>query len=690
MKNRINILIVENNKIQAGFIESIFDPAKYDISTISNGKAAYEHLAKTKQRDMVVLISYHLPSMTGIEVMKKLREQKIQIAFVFLTANKTVEAAVEAMKAGAYDFIPKTSKLHVELPPMVDKAYIRQQEQIERERIKEELLNNRIRLQTIMNSVQSGIMLINAETHKITNLNPAAAKIIGLPEKDILNQSCFTFFPNHEDGNIQFSSQNEIKNFETSIIINNNKKLPVLETIIPVDLKGEEFYVVNFVDISKQKLITEKLTQQNAEIYQQKEEIEAQRDQLEIQRDYVIQQRDQIQQQKKEITDSIHYARRIQRAVLPPDEYINHILPEHFIFYLPRDIVSGDFFWVAQKNNQLIAVVADCTGHGVPGGFMSMLGIAFLNEIVNKFEHIKANQILNELRLMVIKSLKQTGKRGEAKDGMDIGACIIDSQKQSLQYAGAHIPLYLVRKNNDDTEQKYRLVQIKPDRMPISIHKKAEKSFTNRTIHFEHNDTIYMFSDGYVDQFGGSKGRKFLAKNFKKLLTGIQDVPMNEQKAILEEQFQRWKGEHRQIDDILVMGIRLSDFVLQSPDRQYDWSNKTILIAEDLEENYTLIEEYLSGTNAKIIWAKNGRMAVNHCKQDKSIDIVLMDLQMPEMNGYEAIQEIRKFDKHLPVIVQTAYSMSGEKEKSFKAGCDNYISKPINQKELLATMNKYI
>ncbi|MEA3316534.1 MAG: tetratricopeptide repeat protein, partial [Bacteroidota bacterium] len=253
--------------------------------------------------------------------------------------------------------------------------------------------------------------------------------------------------------------------------------------------------------------------------------------------------------QKKQITDSIEYASRIQTAILPPGDFISKLIPQHFILFKPRDVVSGDFYWLTHKNNKMIVAAIDCTGHGVPGAFMSMLGFAFLNEIVNKDEELQANAILNQLRNYVKESLHQTGKYGETKDGMDAALCIIDKQNLELQFSGAYNPLYLIRNE--------KLQQIKGDRMPIGIHVFEKESFTNHRIKLNKNDLIYLFTDGYTDQFGGPNMKKFHNTPFKNLLVSIHQKSMKEQKEILERNYYEWKGNHEQIDDILIIGIRI-------------------------------------------------------------------------------------------------------------------------------------
>ncbi len=269
---------------------------------------------------------------------------------------------------------------------------------------------------------------------------------------------------------------------------------------------------------------------------------------LEEQNIEIKQQRDQIFQQKQEITDSIQYASRIQNAVLPPDTMLSK-LQEHFILYKPRDIVSGDYYWMTLKDNKTIVVAADCTGHGVPGAFMSMLGISFMNEIVNKSDTTQANEILNQLRGDVIQSLGQTGLEGEAQDGMDLALCVIDTHLMKVQYSGAYNPLYIIRNGE--------FIEYKADKMPIGIHKEKSDSFSNHDIDIQVGDALYMFSDGYVDQFGGVKQKKFMTKNFKELLMRITKKPMKEQGEILDKTLAEWMGNVEQIDDILVMGLRI-------------------------------------------------------------------------------------------------------------------------------------
>ncbi|PLX12791.1 MAG: hypothetical protein C0594_01955, partial [Marinilabiliales bacterium] len=309
------------------------------------------------------------------------------------------------------------------------------------------------------------------------------------------------------------------------------------------------FSVIIYRQSQQRKRANQKLAMQNEEIQQQKEEIEAQRDEIEYQRDFVVEQKDLIEEQKKEITDSIVYASIIQSAILPPARIITQAALDHFVLYKPRDIVSGDFYWFTVLDNKMVIVAADCTGHGVPGAFMSMLGIATLNEVVNKDKNLVASDILNELRKGIISSLHQTEEEIEAKDGMDISLCVLDTNKKHMQFAGAYNPALVLRNNE--------IEKIKADPMPIGIHRNMNNSFTDNEYDLQEGDVVYIFSDGYADQFGGPKGKKLKIKKFKEYLLEIHQKPMEEQKAILDERFEEWKGNTEQIDDVLVVGFRV-------------------------------------------------------------------------------------------------------------------------------------
>ncbi|OQY03597.1 MAG: hypothetical protein B6I20_04740 [Bacteroidetes bacterium 4572_117] len=290
---------------------------------------------------------------------------------------------------------------------------------------------------------------------------------------------------------------------------------------------------------------SEQLLTRNAEVIEKNEEIEAQSEELEKQRDVAL-------KRKEEIVDSINYAKRIQKAVFPAEKYVKKVLHEYFVLLKPRDIVSGDFYWIKKVDEFIVIAVADCTGHGVPGAFMSMLGISLLNETVKVKSINNTGKILDNLRSKVKKSLGQNGAEDEAKDGMDIALYIINTKTLELQYSGAYNPLYIIRESLDE-----KIETIKADRQPIGVHL-IEKDFTNHKYQLQKNDRLYSFSDGYADQFGGKNGRKFRIENFKEVLLANYKKPMKEQKKILNSTLNNWMGStYEQIDDILVLGIKV-------------------------------------------------------------------------------------------------------------------------------------
>lgn len=309
----------------------------------------------------------------------------------------------------------------------------------------------------------------------------------------------------------------------------------VLFALLLVSFLG--YYIYRGYKIKKEANI--RLEEKNRTISMQKDEIEQQRD-------LAAAQRDQIAYQKKHITDSIMYAKRIQTALIPSLELFSDKL-EHFVLYKPLAIVSGDFYWVSSQGNKQVIIVADCTGHGVPGAFMSMLGVALLNEIVNGKHILMPDQIIENLRQGVIKSLNQVAEEESIKDGMDISVCVVDFDNSILWYAGANNPIYLIRGGE--------LIHYRPDKMPAAIHYRMNP-FTLHKIELQKGDAFYMFSDGFSDQFGGPNQKKFMSVQLKEILVKITGQPMLKQAEILNDIFEKWRGDSPQVDDVTFIGVR--------------------------------------------------------------------------------------------------------------------------------------
>jgi Cache domain./Stage II sporulation protein E (SpoIIE). len=307
---------------------------------------------------------------------------------------------------------------------------------------------------------------------------------------------------------------------------------------------------------------------QNAQIRKQKEEIEANRDEI-------TKQRDKIEEQRNEITDSIKYSRRIQTAILPPDNIIKSLLPEHFVFYQPKDIVSGDFYWVLEQNRQILWAAVDCTGHGVPGAFMSIIGFKGLNSCAREYKLFHPGEILDKLNEIVAETFRQGGhedvenvNESTIRDGMDIALCSLHKESGTLEFAGANNSLVLVRPSgiplnvnakdstSDISNESFNLFEIKADRQPIGSYA-GTHNFKNNIIKVLPGDSIYTFSDGFADQFGGETGKKFMNKQLKQQLLGLQAIPVEERKIIVAKTFLSWKGSYDQVDDVLVIGVSI-------------------------------------------------------------------------------------------------------------------------------------
>jgi len=347
---------------------------------------------------------------------------------------------------------------------------------------------------------------------------------------------------NQQEGQIDKQST-QISEQQTILIerleaIEKQKMLIWFFVIALILVSGLGYFIFRGYRIKKESNI--QLEAKNRQILEQNDEIKQQKDIAESQRD-------QIAYQKQHITDSIHYALRIQTALLPSLELFTEKL-DHFVLYKPRDIVSGDFYWVAEIGPRFMIISADCTGHGVPGAFMSMLGVSFLNEIILNKGIIQPDQVINHLREEIIHALKQKNATNEIKDGLDICVCLLDPENRSLQFAGAFCPLWVLSKGE--------LTEIKGDKMPVAIHE-TMKPFTNHWLDLKQGDTFYIFSDGFVDQFGGPNQKKYLSKNFKVTLGELQAKNMYEQGAELDRIFEEWRKDVEQIDDVTVIGVRV-------------------------------------------------------------------------------------------------------------------------------------
>ncbi len=256
-----------------------------------------------------------------------------------------------------------------------------------------------------------------------------------------------------------------------------------------------------------------------------------------------------IEEKNKDITDSINYAKRLQTAILPPKDFVNSVLPEHFIIYQPKDIVSGDFYWVSHHESKIMLAAIDCTGHGVPGALLSIVGHNAINQAVNELGILQPSKVLDSMNTLIKKILHQD-KGSDIRDGMDMALCTFDKHTNTLEYAGANNPVFILSDG--------KLNIIKGSKLTVgSMEEEKVEPPVNHSVQLKKGDCFYIFSDGYVDQFGGKDNKKFKTSKFQELLISINNQAMPEQEKSISKAFNDWKGKNEQVDDVLIIGIRV-------------------------------------------------------------------------------------------------------------------------------------
>ena len=503
----------------------------------------------------VVIISYQLKSMNGLELMQKLNKKGNQYGFIFLTADKTVERAIEAMKAGALDFIPKTGNLETDLLPMVRKVYQTQQERLEQERIKHELdeKNKELaKLSIVARETDNAVAIYNADL-ELEWINEAFYKLYGFTRE---------YIRDHKDsidvsilGNIRIKQNidSHIKKLIDSCII---QKQPVNYTIQNTTSSGEKIWVQTTLNpVLDDNGNISKLVTVDSNITELKKAEE------------------RISKQKKNITDSINYARRIQTSILPDEETVRQYFPDSFMMYMPKDVVSGDFPWFFRHNGTFYIAAVDCTGHGVPGALLSFVGVFNLINIVDHDRVITSGEILDMLHSHIKKTLRQDRQGSKAtatRDGMDIALCKIDTEKKIVEFSGAHRPLYIMQKGQiAEFEGDARAIGGNPLRemmLARKLRKKQPKGdeakpldekFTTHTIQYSKGDRLFMFSDGLPDQFNGEEPPKYSNERIRQLITSHKNHSVHELYDAFCDDFNQWKAGGPQLDDVLLIGLQL-------------------------------------------------------------------------------------------------------------------------------------
>lgn len=381
--------------------------------------------------------------------------------------------------------------------------------------------------ESIIDQANDAMLVIDIVDGRIHQSNPSAARMLGYSKQELESRSLFDLHPREY---LHQSSSIVADVWEKGGLI--YKDIPFLTKpgeLVPVEcsakvapFSGRPAIVIYARDI---------------------------RERLRLEREISEQSRI-IEQKNKDITDSIEYAKNIQEACLPDKNELKHVVPDSFVLFKAKDIVSGDFYWISRKGDHLLIAAADCTGHGVPGALMSMIGNSFLNEIVNERNITKPGEILTHLRESIIKVFKKRSDGSQRKDGMDIALCNLDVKNNRLQYAGAFNAAWII--------QDRQIKELSGDKFPIGNYEGGIlKPFANHEIQLKKGDCFYIFTDGYADQFGGPKGKKFKYRQLSDILIENHSKTMDEQKTILYNTHQNWKGDLEQLDDILVIGVRV-------------------------------------------------------------------------------------------------------------------------------------
>ncbi len=541
-----------------------------------------------------------------------------------------------------------------------------------------------LKLFNIANKLGEGLLVLNKKEELIF-INKKAVELLKITNKEqIIHQ------PISKLGILQ--KQSVFVSGEAVFICHDESKLDVEITVNSFQLSTKEkAKVISFKDITSQKnreqkenKTNRKLLELNDQLYADGIQKDRQKQILEKQMQLVKKQRDALEKHSKHTQDSIVYASRIQQAIFPHENFIKQVIPNYFILYKPKDIVSGDFYWMSKIKNKIIVAAGDCTGHGVPGAFMSMLGVASLNDIVNNQRISEPTLILNELKNRVISVLKQTGQSGDSNEGMDISICVINTKQRLLEFAGAYGSIIVIQPN--PLYPKFE--RIKGDSIPIGFSSRREGQFTTHTRNIQHGDKVYLFSDGFADQIGGNKGRKLMNKRFNDAINQSFSKSAKKQKTILNNYFLSWKKDYPQVDDVLVIGLEINidkKNTIKEQSKQ-NYFGKKVLIIDDNENDATLTHETLLQHNIISEYALTPRKGIMLFKQ-YDFDLVIVDIQMPLMSGYEVVGVLKTYKPTIPIITLSNYTEESHIQRAFKAGSNEYLTKPLNDDKLIQILH---
>jgi PAS domain S-box-containing protein len=549
--DQLTVLLVESSEadaIQIGEFLSDSKDYKFDIFHTTSLKDA-ESIIREERID-ITLVNLFLPDSYGIHTFNNLFHKFPKMPFIVLTELDDNYIGMNAVKQGAQDYIVKSELSISNLDRSISYA-------IERKHTEDELRKSEEKYRELFMRSKDAIYMSTTEGEFI-DINPAGLALFGYNREDLNSVMVKDLYVNKADRDkLMFTlrEEGEVSDYEVSLVKKDGEVLNcILNTIV---VRNQEGQVIGFQgiikDITSRKRAEKALIESLRDLDFANRELQDLNANLEVKVDErtseLMQEKEKVEQQHKEIKESINYAKRIQASILPPIKKVKDSLRDSFIYYEPKDIVSGDFYWFERTNGKSLFAVVDCTGHGVPGAFMSIIGYTQLNEIVSDQRITDPGKILKELDKRVRTALNQRKDNDRnSKDGMELGVLTIHHDQQRIEFAGAMRPLFYVR----DGE----LQVIKGDKFSIGGFSRHKKNFNTHSINIRKGDCFYLFSDGYPDQFGGPLGKKFMTKHVGEMLRKIAHLPMAEQGRIVKSTIADWMKDEEQIDDILMTGMR--------------------------------------------------------------------------------------------------------------------------------------
>ena len=550
--DKIEVLLIESSESDALIIAEYLLESKtneYEITHLINLEEAHCFLKESSVD--IIIVNLYLPDSFGIHTFNNLIKKYPNTPFLILTDMKDHHIGINSVKKGAQDYLIKDEINANTLSRSINYA-------IERKTTEKELRKSEEKYRELFERSKDAIYMSTVDGSFI-DINTAGLSLFGYEKDDMTNLKVRDLYVNKTDRDHLkevLAIQGEVSDYNVELV--KKDQVTVLKCLLStMVITDEDQKIIGYQgiikDISDKKKTEKALIQSLRDLDQANKELlhlnATLEEKVNERTNDLVKEKELGETQHKEILESIQYAKRIQASILPPIKKIKTGFPESFIYYEPKDVVSGDFYWYEEVNKKPLFAVVDCTGHGVPGAFMSIIGYTQLNEIISEQKISTPGVILKELDKRVKLALNQNNKEAKnSKDGMELGIMMINYNQKKLEYSGAMRPLYMVKDGD--------LHIVKGNKFSIGGTSFRKKEFITTRINIEKGDCFYLFSDGYPDQFGGPRGKKFMTRHVGEMLQGIAHLPMAEQGRVVKKTIKDWMGHEEQVDDILITGIR--------------------------------------------------------------------------------------------------------------------------------------